>query len=508
MTTKADAHFVDCDLSLAGVTSTSSPGVLLSSPELLGWFGTPYPHPVLLKILSDGSVDSSWATDGGWGLPELYDCAGLARTSDGGVIVAHHHNDYSTGMIFVVGNLWDTSNPMTVGEEVTGSLSGATGTLNSAFNTSKRTGSDQFWQAHITDITGTFERLDVLTGTTSGNTCKLSSSPSPIIAQDITKLDSDGVIDTTWGYSGHTTANIGAAYLAGIIIVDSNDNVYLGTNQGGSGSTIQKLNSDGIAQWGFSYRTEDTRYPASTYCAQLIDNETKIVIGGYMLPVATNKYGMCLDVSDGSIVLSWGDNGYIKTNSNPELSHNMYAMRKDANENLYIAYQAGSAPTNSCIAKYNSSGILDTSWGTSGRIGDNEWPVYYLDSSLSYDRCLHVTDDGVLYALTHPTTDGFLGVNRVITYTTKYTTAGIGTRIIEIELETNQNWDVNTITVARGRIYLGGAKHSIEGFTSSLHIYDTDGTYLSDFEYGPYTPGSANNNIIQILVGQDTIITK
>ena len=103
-----------------------------------------------------------------------------------------------------------------------------------------------------------------------------------------------------------------------------------------------------------------------------IQADQKIVIGGYISNASTTFFALARFQQNGSLDSTFGNNGLVTTNyTNPSVIYDLEILQDD--KILVCGYEGiwdfiPGASTNFALAKYNSNGALDNSFGNGGSV--------------------------------------------------------------------------------------------------------------------------------------------
>jgi uncharacterized delta-60 repeat protein len=245
----------------------------------------------------------------------------------------------------------------------------------------------------------------------------------------IARFNSNGTLDTTFGSSGKVIQTIGLSFYFGqSLAIQPDGKILLGghcSNGRNNDFCIARFNSNG---------TLDTSFGSSGIVIQ--------PIGSF------NDNGQSLAIqSDGKILLG----GYC---------YNLY----------------GSRNYDFCIARFNSNGTLDTTFGTSGKV------MQPIGSSYDYGYSLAIQHDGKILL------GGFCGVvsnydfciarfNTNGTLDTSFGSSGIVIQPIGSSSDNGQSLAIQP----DGKILLGGACPNGRHFDFCIARFNSDGTLDTSF---------------------------
>jgi uncharacterized delta-60 repeat protein len=213
----------------------------------------------------------------------------------------------------------------------------------------------------------------------------------------LARYNSDGSLDTSFGAAGKVTTPVILAndYLNGAAIQADGKIVaagYCATAGALNYFCLARYNSDGSLDTSFDgdgrvvtafpgYQPSDVAY------AVIVQSNAKIVAAGYCDDNANAIHDGCLARynSDGSLDTSFGTDGKVMTSLHGP-AYSFYTYFRAATiqgDGKLVAAGVCSNPTgfDFCLARYNSDGSLDTSFGTDGLVDtaidgrDEAWAV-------------------------------------------------------------------------------------------------------------------------------------
>ncbi len=179
----------------------------------------------------------------------------------------------------------------------------------------------------------------------------------------VTRYNTNGSSDTSFG-SGGTQATIGAVSMA----LQSDGKILLVGSK-----TLERLNGNGLPDTSFG---ANGMISESNYYTQIVVQPNgQIVIAGSNSQLGGSVPAQpTLDLarynSDGSLDKSFGNGGFVNTNmpfQNTKVIGKSLLLQ--ANSELIVVADTGdTAPQQWVMAHYNANGSLDTSFGTSGMV--------------------------------------------------------------------------------------------------------------------------------------------
>lgn len=183
----------------------------------------------------------------------------------------------------------------------------------------------------------------------------------------VIRLNSDGSFDTSFGNNG--IALFDNNIKAYSVKMKTDNKIVIGGNNGDSDFTVVRLNSDGSLDNSFGFNgVVSTTIVNSSYESRInavnIQNDGKIVASGFAfmnfvhVNFCTVRYN-----TNGSIDNTFGVNGKVLTNVDSTNSSVIYAQAIQQDGKIVVT---GSSEGASVLARYNSNGTLDSSFGING----------------------------------------------------------------------------------------------------------------------------------------------
>ncbi|MBK9726540.1 MAG: T9SS type A sorting domain-containing protein [Saprospiraceae bacterium] len=233
----------------------------------------------------------------------------------------------------------------------------------------------------------------------------------------IVKFNKNGSIDNSFGKNGKVFVNnSGSSILRGGIKLLNGSMLVCGNLS--SGVLVAKFNSQGQLDPSFAKNgiyTEKSILSFGNGTSILVDKNNSIYVSGYVSTRNTGFFILKLDLN-GKLDSSFATNGVYKYESPIETLESEVEM-ENINDNLFIGFSTGSGNLSDIIiSKFNSNGIIDTTFGKSGR--------------LTIDRGFN----DHLYSMKN-TSDGYLTLYGYI----RYTSSKWGGFLTKIDLNGNIN---------------------------------------------------------------------
>jgi uncharacterized delta-60 repeat protein len=199
----------------------------------------------------------------------------------------------------------------------------------------------------------------------------------------VARFNSDGSFDTSFGTGGKVTTDFsGSTYVAGYGVARTPDGkiVVAGVKEFvGSGFdydfAVARYNDDGSLDTSFGTGGKVTTDFASTddipYTVT-VQADGKIVVAGITDPGNASNFGLVRYNVDGSLDASFGNGGKVATDFGANFeAGNSVTMQADGKIVVAGFSFLGSFNVDFALARYNSDGSLDTSFGTGGKVTTN-----------------------------------------------------------------------------------------------------------------------------------------
>ncbi|MDN3723010.1 T9SS type A sorting domain-containing protein [Aequorivita sp. SDUM287046] len=198
-----------------------------------------------------------------------------------------------------------------------------------------------------------------------------------------------GILDTSFGNNGIATTQVSPTYNFATATKVQPDGKILVVGDSGEPATykatVVRFNADGSldTSFGTGGNATITIPTAKSFGMDVaLQDDGKIVVGARTWDNVTGDFVLARLNADGSFDSSFGTNGVVIANSGAS----------DVAASLLIAddgkiYMAGDSDNNFSIAKFNTDGTMDTSFGTNG------WSIIAFSSS-SYAQDIAFQNDG------------------------------------------------------------------------------------------------------------------
>ena len=189
-----------------------------------------------------------------------------------------------------------------------------------------------------------------------------------------------GVLDTSFGTNGFNTTTLGTDDAIASIAFQLDGKIVAGgyvTIAGNTVFAVARYNSDGSLDTTFATNGFNTTTPGTTdeITSIVIQSDGKIVVGGYATIAGNNSFCLARYNSNGSLDTTFGTNGYNTTTPGTDDGIDSIVLQPDGK--ILAGGYATTTANVWCLARYNSNGSLDTTFATNGynttTLGTSDW---------------------------------------------------------------------------------------------------------------------------------------
>lgn len=195
----------------------------------------------------------------------------------------------------------------------------------------------------------------------------------------LARYNSDGSLDTSFGSGGKVMTTAGARGSgANALALQSDGRIVAGgfvmNNSGYIDFALIRYNANGTVDTSFGVSGRATaNFPSASIESLALQADGKIVVAGQHSD--TSSIALARFKSDGTLDADFGDGGKIIT-SIGSIASSALAMLIQPDNKIAVAGLAFTNVTyNFALARYNSDGSLDESFGTGGKV-TTDFPVY------------------------------------------------------------------------------------------------------------------------------------
>ncbi len=333
----------------------------------------------------------------------------------------------------------------------------------------------------------------------------------------VVRYHADGTLDTDFGTGGRVTTRVRAGRdVAHAVAVQSDGKIVVAGHSWASGSShdfaVVRYNEDGSLDAGFSGDGkvfEDVAASAENYArAVAVQSDGKIMVAGQSRGnQALWSFALVRFNADGSKDNSFGTNGEVYTgwgNSNAYAR----AMALQSDGKIVVAGDRHNGSDHDfTVARYNTNGTLDTSFGTGGRV------TTAVGSGNDFGRAVAVAPDGkiVVVGESHNGSNFDIAVVRYNADGSLDTAFGTGGQVVTA-IGAAGDFGRAVAVDEYGRIVVAGNSYNGSNQDFVVLRYNVDGTLDDEFGYDydadaapdgyssiPFGPG---NDVAQALALQ------
>jgi uncharacterized delta-60 repeat protein len=189
----------------------------------------------------------------------------------------------------------------------------------------------------------------------------------------VVRYTSAGVLDTSFGTDGKVTTAIGTSNDGGYaVVVDSAGRIVVaGSSDNGSDDdfAVVRYTSSGVLDTSFGTGgkvTTDIGSSSDTGLAVAVDSAGRIVVAGYSYNGSDLDFAVVRYTSAGVLDTTFGTDGKLTTAIG---TGNDYGLAVDSAGKIVVAgHSNNGSDEDIAVVRYTSSGVLDTTFGTDGKV--------------------------------------------------------------------------------------------------------------------------------------------
>ncbi|MBI3994557.1 MAG: hypothetical protein HY349_01140 [Nitrospirae bacterium] len=190
----------------------------------------------------------------------------------------------------------------------------------------------------------------------------------------LTRYNIDGSLDTTFGTGGKVTADFGGNDQAYAVAIQSDRKIVVAgwssTISTGQDFALARYNTDGTLDTTFGTAGKvitDFGGGNSQALGVAIHTNGKIVAGGLARVGSYNDFALARYNSNGTLDTTYGTGGKVTTDFGNEDSAYAIAVQSD-NKVVAVGQARNGSNFDFAVARYNSNGSLDTTFDTDGKV--------------------------------------------------------------------------------------------------------------------------------------------
>lgn len=318
----------------------------------------------------------------------------------------------------------------------------------------------------------------------------------------LARYNNNGTLDTAFGNGGKVTTDIGGADNASLALAIQPDGKFVAAGSSFNGTNddfaLVKYNSNGTLDDTFGTGgivTTNFNNSSETIDAIAVQTDGKIIVAGYTLNGSFFDFALARYNSNGTPDETFGTGGKVTTGFS-DFDDLARAIVIQADGKIVVA---GEADTDFAVARYNSNGTLDTTFDGDGRVRTS---INLFDSA--YDVAIQT--DGKIVAA------GEAGNGNNSDFALiRYESGGAldatfdGDGIVTTAIGASDEFASSLAIQTNGRIVVGGFSFNGASDDFALVRYNSNGTLDSTFGAGGKVTtdfGSSSNDYISALAIQ------
>lgn len=325
----------------------------------------------------------------------------------------------------------------------------------------------------------------------------------------VARYNTDGSLDTTFGTSGIVIKSIATSDMANGVAIQSDDKIVAaGYSYNGSNNyfAIIRYNTNGSLDSGFGTGGIVTNIVGTGYSkisSVAIQSDGKIVAAGCGIVSSQIVFAVARYNTDGTLDTSFGTDGVVTTSFGSGSNFaNGVAIQTDG-KIVATGYTVNSSSyMDFAVARYNTNGTLDTTFGTGGKVTTST------GSANDIPRRVIIQTDGKIIVTGYASNgsgDDFTTVryNANGSLDSSFGTGGI----VITPITTNNDRAFGVAIQADGRIVVGGyAYTNVANSYIAMARYHTGGSLDSTFGTGGIvttTVGPRIDNVYSVAIQTD-----
>ncbi|MEI6199977.1 MAG: hypothetical protein WCP83_08585, partial [Actinomycetota bacterium] len=299
----------------------------------------------------------------------------------------------------------------------------------------------------------------------------------------------DGSLDTTFGTNGKVFTDIGRAGLdeaTSTAVQPDGKIIVVGQSQVGNSRdfVVVRYNTDGSLDATFDGDGKVTTDLGNPDCASTVavQSNGKIIVAGTSSTDDSTDFALVRYNSNGTLDTTFGTNGKVITHSTGNDYPNSMTFDPDG-KIIVVGWSVLNNAGDFLVARYNSNGTLDTTFGTNGKVttdmaNDND---YAMTASVQIDGKIIVvgesqTNSQYDFMVVRYNTDGSLDT------TFDGETGNNGNGKITTDIGTNSGDNATAIAIqSNGKIIVAGDTYLSSSSDIALVRYNTDGSIDTTF---------------------------
>jgi len=328
-----------------------------------------------------------------------------------------------------------------------------------------------------------------------------------------------GDLDTSFSFDGKVTTGfgIGSDDEAEAIAIQSDGKIVVGGDSDADGSddfALARYNTDGSLDNSFGpggVVLTDFGVSSDGARALAIQTDGKIVAAGDSDADGSNDYALARYNTDGSLDISFGSGGVVLTDFSGGANDIAFAMAIQSDGKIVAAGRSNADGSNDfALARYNTDGSLDMSFGTGGLVLTD----FSGGGSNDDARALAIQTDGKIVAAGRSNADGSndFALARYDTDGSLDIGFGSGGIVVTDFSGGGSNDQARSMAIQTdGKIVVGGFSNADGDFDFALSRYNSDGSLDIGFGSGgvvltDFSGGGSDDSLSGLVIQLDAKI--
>ena len=307
----------------------------------------------------------------------------------------------------------------------------------------------------------------------------------------VVRYNSDGSLDSTFGSGGEVITPIGSsgATARSVAVQPDGRIVAAGYTSNSYGSdydfAVVRYNSDGSLDSTFGSGGKVTTAVGSSHdygYDVALQSDGKIVVAGYSYNGSNYDFAVVRYNSDGSLDTTFGSGGKVRTAMGSSTDRG-YSVALQSDGKIVVAGNSSIGTSNDgfAVARYNSDGSLDTTFGSGGKVMTDVGPYGESGYSVALQSNGGIVVAGYAYNSNH---DADFAVVRYSGNGSLDTTFGSGGKVTTAIGLSSDDYGYSVAVQPDGKIVVGGYTSNGSDYDMAVIRYNSAGSLDTTFGSG------------------------
>ncbi|MCB8924158.1 MAG: tandem-95 repeat protein [Ardenticatenaceae bacterium] len=253
----------------------------------------------------------------------------------------------------------------------------------------------------VTNISGSnVDLIEDLVIQSDGSIVAVGTSTGTNSSIAVVRYSSSGALDSGFGSSGIVNTTLGGTFAMGTAVaLQTNGQIIIGGTRDDDFVVARLNSSDGSLDTTFNstgYNTADFTGRADEGHGLVIQSSGAIVIGGFANQGDDQDFGIARFTSSGALDSSFGSSGIATADPSGGSNDLAYALAEQSTGALVLAGFSEMADEETTLARFTADGVLDTTFGSSGTVVTSNPGL----ADFTYDLAVQPTDKLVVIGFT------------------------------------------------------------------------------------------------------------